>query len=65
MLGIGENIVFIHKGHREWVGNMKEIFATTSEALNDFVFATDLFQEVKEYILAQGGIKAHGAARRK
>lgn len=65
VLGIGENIVFIHKGHREWVGNMKEIFATTSEALNDFVFATDLFQEVKEYILAQGGIKAHGAARRK
>lgn len=65
VLGIGENIVFIHKGHREWVGNMKEIFATTSEALNDFVFATDLFQEVKEHILAQGGIKAHGAARRK
>ena len=65
VLGIGENIVFIHKGHREWVGSMKEIFATTSEALNDFVFATDLFQEVKEYILAQGGIKAHGAARRK
>lgn len=54
VLGIGENIIFIYKGHREWVGNMKEIFATTSEALNDFVFATDLFQEVKDYILAHG-----------
>ena len=54
VLGIGENIIFIYKGHREWVGNMKEIFATTSEALNDFVFATDLVQEVTDYILAHG-----------
>lgn len=64
VMGIGENIVFIYKGHREWVGNMKEIFATSSEALNDFVFATDLFQEVKEYILSQGGLKAKGSARK-
>ena len=64
VLGIGENIVFIYKGHREWVGNMKEIFATTSRALNEFVFATDLFQEVKEYILSQGGLHARGEARR-
>ena len=63
VLGIGENIIFIYKGHREWVGNMKEIFATTSEALNDFVFATDLFQEVKDYILAHG-FTAKGAALR-
>ena len=62
VLGIGENIVFIYKGHREWVGDMKQIFATTSEALNDFVFATDLFQEVKEYIL-RNGFTAKGAAR--
>ncbi len=64
VLGIGENIIFIYKGHREWVGNMKEIFATTSEALNDFVFATDLFQEVKDYILTHG-LTAKGSARRK
>ena len=64
VLGIGENIVFIYKGYREWVGNMKEIFATTSEALNDFVFATDLFQEVKDYV-KEHGFTAKGAARRK
>lgn len=63
VLGIGENIVFIYKGHREWVGDMKKIFATESKALNDFVFATDLFQEVKEYILKHG-FTAKGAARR-
>ncbi len=63
VLGIGENIIFIYKGYREWVGNMKEIFSTTSQALNDFVFATDLFQQVKEYI-QEHGFTAKGAARR-
>lgn len=64
VLGIGENIIFINKGHREWVGDKKLIFQTTNEALNDFVFATDLFQEVKEYIMSHGQT-AVGAARRK
>lgn len=63
VLGIGENIIFINKGYREWVGDMDKIFASTNKALNDFVFATDLFQEVKEYILKHGH-KAVGAARR-
>ena len=54
VLGIGENIVFINKGDREWVGDKKRIFTTTSEALNDFVFATRLFHEVKDYIISNG-----------
>lgn len=63
VLGIGENIIFINKGHREWIGDMHKIFETTNKALNDFVFATDLFQEVKEYIVKHGR-NAVGAARR-
>lgn len=63
VLGIGENIIFISKGYREWVGDKDKIFATTNEALNDFVFATDLFQEVKEYVLEHGQ-RAVGSARR-
>lgn len=51
VLGIGENIIFLNKGHREWVGDKNKIFQTANEALNDFVFATDLFQKVKEYIV--------------
>ncbi len=53
VLGIGENIIFINKGHREWVGDKERIFTTTNEALNDFVFATRLFQEVKHYIISE------------
>ncbi len=52
VLGIGENIIFINKGHREWVGDMSQIYTTSNEALNDFVFATRLFQKVREYVVA-------------
>lgn len=50
VLGIGENIVFINKGHCDWIGNDKNIFRSKSESLNNFVFASKLFQEVKEYL---------------
>lgn len=51
VLGIGENIIFINKGHREWVGDMSQIYTTGNEALNDFVFATHLFQQVRKYVV--------------
>lgn len=56
VLGIGENIVFINKGHREWVGDMSQIYTSSNEALNDFVFATRLFKEVRTYVAANGHI---------
>lgn len=54
VLGIGENIIFINKGYREWVGDMHKIYTTANEALNDFVFANDLFQKVKAYVIQNG-----------
>lgn len=57
VLGIGENIIFINKGHREWVGDMSKIYNTANEALNDFVFATRLFQEVRRYVAETGHMK--------
>ena len=57
VLGIGENIIFINKGHREWVGDMSKIYNTSNEAHNDFVFATRLFQEVREYVAEHGTIQ--------
>lgn len=51
VLGIGENIIFLNKGHKEWVGTSKEIYTSHNEALIDFVFATRLFREVRNYIV--------------
>lgn len=56
VLGIGENIIFINKGYREWVGDMTQIYTTSNEALNDFVFATELFKKVKDYVKKTGRI---------
>lgn len=50
VLEIGENIVFINKGHCDWTGNDTNIFRSTSESLNNFVFASKLFQGVKEFL---------------
>ncbi len=50
VLGIGENIIFLDRGEKAWEGNSEGIFASTNEKLNDFVFASNLFKAVKEYI---------------
>jgi phospholipid/cholesterol/gamma-HCH transport system ATP-binding protein len=60
VLGIGENIVFINKGRRAWIGDKERIFTTSNEALNEFVFATRLFQEVKDYIITSEHNKKQG-----
>lgn len=48
VLGIGESILFIAKGHKEWEGTKDDVFASTNKSLNDFIFASDLLKKVKE-----------------
>ena len=50
VLGIGENIVFINRGHCDWKGNDKTIYNSRNQDLNNFVFASRLFKEVKQYL---------------
>ena len=50
VMGIGENIVFIKEGRADWIGNSKELFHCDNKALNDFVFATQLFRDARSYI---------------
>ena len=53
VLGIGENIIFINKGNLEWTGTSKDVFTSDNQELNDFVFATNLFKNAKNYMLQQ------------
>ena len=48
VMGIGENIIFIYKGRKEWQGNKDQVMGATNKRLNDLVFASDLFRKVKE-----------------
>jgi phospholipid/cholesterol/gamma-HCH transport system ATP-binding protein len=48
VMEIGENIIFIDKGKKAWQGSKDDIFHVDNEALNNFVFASELFKKVKK-----------------
>ena len=48
VMGIGENIIFIADGRKEWQGNKDTVISSHNKKLNDLVFASDLFKKVKE-----------------
>ena len=48
VMGIGENIVFIADGMKEWQGSKETVISSNNKKLNELVFASDLFKKVKE-----------------
>ncbi len=48
VMGIGDNIMFLHNGEKWWQGSNKEIAHTDNKELNDFVFASKFMQAAKE-----------------
>ena len=48
VINIGDNIIFIKEGIKEWQGTKEEVITSNNKALNDFIFASDLFRKVKE-----------------
>ena len=48
VLGIGEKVIYIYEGHKEWEGTKDDIFTSTNERLNNFIFASDLLRKVKD-----------------
>lgn len=48
VMGIGENIIFIYQGNKEWQGTKDDVMTSTNEKLNDLVFASELFKKVKK-----------------
>ena len=48
VMGIGDSIIYIYQGHKEWEGTKDEVFNATNERLNDFIFASDLLKKVKK-----------------
>ena len=47
VMGIGENILFIYEGRKDWQGNSGEIMTSTNKHLTDFIFASDLLKEMR------------------
>lgn len=48
VMGIGENIIFLHQGEKWWEGSNKEISNTDNQELNDFVFASKFMRALQK-----------------
>lgn len=48
VLEIGDKVIFIYKGCKSWEGSREEILKTDNEALNNFVFATNMAKQIKK-----------------
>ena len=48
VMNIGDHIIYIHEGKKEWEGSKSDIMDADNEALNEFVFASELFKKIKE-----------------
>ena len=51
VMGIGENIIFIYEGRKEWQGVSADIMRSSNKRLTDFIFASDLLKEMRQLAL--------------
>lgn len=42
VMNVGDKIMFLYQGHKEWEGSNREILGDTTPALEEFIFVSDL-----------------------
>lgn len=53
VMEIGQKVVFLKDGIKEWEGSNKNIFKTDNEAVTNFVYSSDLFKRVQKMYLEE------------
>lgn len=48
VMEIGDSILYLYKGHKEWEGSNKEIIFSKNKRLNEFIFASEFLKDAKE-----------------
>jgi phospholipid/cholesterol/gamma-HCH transport system ATP-binding protein len=48
VMEIGNYIIYMYKGNKEWEGNNKEIIFSKNQRLNEFIFASEFLKDAKE-----------------
>lgn len=48
VMEIGEKIMYLHQGKKEWEGTNKDIIYSDNEKLNKFIFASEFLQDAKQ-----------------
>ena len=57
VMEIGQNILYMYQGEKEWVGNNKEIIFSKNKKLNEFIFASEFLRDAKDMrMLEEKGI---------
>ena len=57
VMEIGENILYLYNGRKEWEGTNKEIIFNKHEKLNEFIFASEFLRDAKDMrMLEEKGI---------
>ena len=51
VMTIGEKIVYLRKGIKEWEGSMDILINAESQHLIDFVYSSELFKQLRDYLL--------------
>ena len=54
VMGIGENIIFIYEGHKDWQGESSQIMESDNQRLTDFIFASDLLKNMRKIVIDNG-----------
>ncbi|SJZ39500.1 ABC transporter ATP-binding protein [Sediminibacterium ginsengisoli] len=47
VMEIGDHIVYLYQGHKQWEGSNKDIIFSKDELLNNFIFASEFLQDAK------------------
>ena len=61
VMEIGNYILYMYKGDKEWEGNNKEIIFSKNQRLNEFIFASDFLKDAKDMRM----LEETGNAKRK
>lgn len=48
VMEIGDHIVYLHQGRKQWEGSNKDIIFSKDELLNNFIFASEFLQDAKQ-----------------
>ena len=48
VMEIGNYILYMYKGNKEWEGNNREIIFSKNQRLNDFIFASEFLKDAKD-----------------
>jgi phospholipid/cholesterol/gamma-HCH transport system ATP-binding protein len=48
VMEVGDNIIYMNQGQKEWEGNNKEIIFSKNEKLNEFIFASEFLRDAKD-----------------